>query len=593
MSCEPQSCSDLSVMHTPKRSVLSSAVSSPNLGTPQSNIERETCTGWTPYFAEEYSVFNSTPGRLINCHTFTPSQVWNTSRENITTEIDPQIEYLDDNDDDGSTSNLKCKELIPSVYDSLTEGFRTYNSGGRSVTPNNLRNKVEELFSGQTATPPASISKKSRKLEHSLSNTAFNKLRLFCTTPTTVRQNTSSSVFADPTLSSHESCFEKEAEIHSTGLGFSENDIFYSLLNKGTDASCNWSMHTGLYHDNTNFLGPSHDTLPHNSDILDFEPFSPEKSDRIDLSHSSVMPFKLSNKKNFNSSLRNLSTTGVNPGLLLSRKSSSSMSSTSKELSSSVAPSSKKFGNLIPYQHQRREYLRSQEKRKFNQSLRDWKKRRVYDSETENSPAESPTRSDHLGGKRQCKGEILYYSKSATKRSLFTTKTCGDSSPESFAKLPPTSTQIQVKLTIDSKGRAQTETFTGTSMKRRKMICPFEIFHDKASLFEDHFSDKESNISPNTYTFMTSTENFASTKMAHPRNMREEDICIVKSRNHECINQKIASEKSNNEFESFFNGKMSGDATLELQRMIAHRKKKGYAIELKRNRSPHGDFQNN
>ncbi|TQS38313.1 hypothetical protein Golomagni_01184 [Golovinomyces magnicellulatus] len=589
MSSEPPGFSGLSVMHTPKRSVLSSAISSPNLGTLESNIDRETCTGWTPYFAEEYSVFNSTPGRLINCHTFTPTQVWNNSREKVTTEIDPPIEYLDDGDD-GSSSNVKRKELIPGVHNSLIEGTRSYNSVSRSVTPNSVRNKEEGFFSGQTATPPASKSKKSRNLEHIFSsNTVFNKLRFFCATPTTVRQNTSSSVFADPTLSSHESCLEKEAEIHSAGLGFSENDIFYSSINKAIDGSYNWSMNTRLYHDSNTFSRPSHNILPPDNDILDFEPLSPEKSDRVDPSHSSVMPLKLLNNRIFNYSLRNVTTTGVNPGLLLSRKSSTSMSSTSKEFSSTVAPSSTKIRNLIPYQHQRREYLRSQEIRKFNQSSRDLKKRRVYDSETESSPAESPSRSDHLRGKRQYKDG----NKCATKRSLFPTKNHGDNGPKYFSELPPTSTQIEVKLTIDSKGRAQTETIRGASTKRRKTICPIEFNHDKTSLSKDYFSDEESDISLNTFRFITSMEKLASTKMAHSRNFREENIHTVKSHQCERMSREIASENVD-EIESFFSRKkMSGDATLELQRMIAHRRKKGYAIELKRNRSPYGDSKNN
>ncbi|KAL2124221.1 hypothetical protein VTJ04DRAFT_586 [Mycothermus thermophilus] len=58
---------------TPQRTPVSAALPSPVFETPKPNTGRlDESTGWTPRFAEEYSVFNATPGNLRGCQTSYP-----------------------------------------------------------------------------------------------------------------------------------------------------------------------------------------------------------------------------------------------------------------------------------------------------------------------------------------------------------------------------------------------------------------------------------------------------------------------------------------------------------------------------------------
>src|SRR5450756_466542 len=53
---------------TPTQTPTSGQFPSPTFQTPRNSSNFENRSGWTPTFAEEYSVFNSTPGRLTSSH---------------------------------------------------------------------------------------------------------------------------------------------------------------------------------------------------------------------------------------------------------------------------------------------------------------------------------------------------------------------------------------------------------------------------------------------------------------------------------------------------------------------------------------------
>ncbi|KFY25878.1 hypothetical protein V493_04404 [Pseudogymnoascus sp. VKM F-4281 (FW-2241)] len=138
MSWEPQTHSfgdPNAQTPTPQQTPTSAAFRESALRTPQGNINAfDAQSGWTPTFAEDYTVFNATPGRLTNTHStfepFSPGQ---------TTLGPPAHEGVFDN------SNTK--------------------------TPNRSNQRLREPLSGQTATPPRStvkdLKKERRKLEKS------------------------------------------------------------------------------------------------------------------------------------------------------------------------------------------------------------------------------------------------------------------------------------------------------------------------------------------------------------------------------------------------------------------------------------------
>lgn len=105
------------------------------MGTPQGNINAfDTQSGWTPTFAEDYTVFNATPGRLTNTQsTFEPFSPNNPS-------------------------------LAPAAHEG---GFENPDT----KTPNRPNQRLREPLSGQTATPPRStvkdLEKERRGLEKS------------------------------------------------------------------------------------------------------------------------------------------------------------------------------------------------------------------------------------------------------------------------------------------------------------------------------------------------------------------------------------------------------------------------------------------
>ncbi|KFZ08515.1 hypothetical protein V501_05918 [Pseudogymnoascus sp. VKM F-4519 (FW-2642)] len=120
---------------TPQQTPTSAAFRESALGTPQGNINAfDTRSGWTPTFAEDYTVFNATPGRLTNTQsTFEPFSLGNPT-------------------------------LGSSAHEGVFENSDT-------KTPNRPNQRLREPLSGQTATPPRStakdLKKERRRLEKS------------------------------------------------------------------------------------------------------------------------------------------------------------------------------------------------------------------------------------------------------------------------------------------------------------------------------------------------------------------------------------------------------------------------------------------
>ncbi|KAI0834797.1 hypothetical protein F5Y06DRAFT_148358 [Hypoxylon sp. FL0890] len=165
---------------TPKQTPTSAAFPSSVFETPKNNrASFEESSGWTPQFAEEYSVFNSTPGNLkasshsqvVDFSISTPFRSSNHKRplstDSLAAEIATHVTHFSPN------PNLPLPPVDPSRRLSSSPGALVT---GQSPTEAGFRTGLEQLSSQkacrdigqgdktQTATPPPSTHKGKRRL---------------------------------------------------------------------------------------------------------------------------------------------------------------------------------------------------------------------------------------------------------------------------------------------------------------------------------------------------------------------------------------------------------------------------------------------
>ncbi len=178
---------------TPKRTPISAVLPSPVFETPKSSQGRfDESTGWTPRFAEEYSVFNSTPGNLRGSRTpfpdFGPStpypgggagQKRSLSTDGIGLGVVVNV------DEQAPSPNLSLPPVDPSkvlgsspvplatpTFDrSGAAGQLAESSVSRSAKKVRRGTATADTQGGQTATPPPSARKGERKLAPKLDTT--------------------------------------------------------------------------------------------------------------------------------------------------------------------------------------------------------------------------------------------------------------------------------------------------------------------------------------------------------------------------------------------------------------------------------------
>ncbi|KAI1374978.1 hypothetical protein F4677DRAFT_149957 [Hypoxylon crocopeplum] len=172
---------------TPKQTPTSAGFPSSVFETPKNNrASFEETSSWTPRFAEEYSVFNSTPGNLrgsqgpfVDFSISTPYRSSNHKRplstEHIAVEIATHVTHFSPN------LNLPLPPVdpsrrLPSSPDPLVTGpsptelgFRT----GSQQQPKKVYRDAAQEAQAQTATPPPSTHKGKRRLAPKLQTDAM------------------------------------------------------------------------------------------------------------------------------------------------------------------------------------------------------------------------------------------------------------------------------------------------------------------------------------------------------------------------------------------------------------------------------------
>lgn len=160
---------------TPKQTPTSFVFPSPVFETPKNNHGSfENSSGWTPRFAEEYSVFNTTPGNLraSQAH-FVDFPVSNPyghkrplSAENIAVEIATHVNHLSPNPS-LHLPPVDPSRRLPSSPGPLTASHNPAESElseSQERGAKNIRREDPQEDQAQTATPPPSARKPERKL---------------------------------------------------------------------------------------------------------------------------------------------------------------------------------------------------------------------------------------------------------------------------------------------------------------------------------------------------------------------------------------------------------------------------------------------
>ncbi|KAI2630792.1 hypothetical protein GGR54DRAFT_170097 [Hypoxylon sp. NC1633] len=164
---------------TPKQTPTSAGFPGSVFETPKNNrASFEESSGWTPRFADEYSVFNSTPGNLrasqgsfVDFSVSTPYESLNHKRplstEHIAAEIATHVTHF------SSTPNLPLPPVDPSRRllsspDALVTGQSPtepgFGSQQQQQQPKKICRDVAQESKIQTATPPPSTQKGKRRL---------------------------------------------------------------------------------------------------------------------------------------------------------------------------------------------------------------------------------------------------------------------------------------------------------------------------------------------------------------------------------------------------------------------------------------------
>lgn len=400
------SCYSFGNPPTPTRTPTSA---SPNTQTPRNKSDFENRTGWTPTFAEEYSVFHATPGRLTGNHSFeasTPRPSTASSQnqhfptlDDSTSEFSTHVQHISPNPNATTLSSSHQFTTSPNLFSPTQSRFDDISKP--KVTPRLPKKRLEEAFSGQTATPPASATKGSRRLapkkskgmmqndsqdsQYGNSQTPSQNLD-FMSYPSTSGDffYPMSAPATAPVYSNPKSFWDPDANMGGMDLDFTTDDA--GMFTTGIHHVSNpldWGKDNQMFQDSINAPLPSQNE-PQSPVIIKRQrplaPKLPTTSMSLDFNSNTASddPFSALSLDG-----------GVDPGLLFSQSNSTSLSRTFEKAPDSTSRPATGHVNLTPYQHQIRDFRRDQEENRRSRSSRD----NIKPRRTDRSSISSPTKS--------------------------------------------------------------------------------------------------------------------------------------------------------------------------------------------------------
>ncbi|PMD58124.1 uncharacterized protein K444DRAFT_532479 [Hyaloscypha bicolor E] len=472
---------------TPTQTPTSGQFPSPTFQTPRNNSNFESRSGWTPTFAEEYSVFNSTPGRLTSSqHNFVesstpgPSTASAQSRRlsttgDITAELASHVHHFSPNPGLPLPPVDPSNQLPSSPGPYSTTHNRFDDSATKKITPRKPKKRLEEAFSGQTATPPASTSKGSRKLAPKISTDKMQNESQDChygnsQTPThhpNVLPFTSSSAeffypmsapATAPVFANTKPFWDPDASMSGMDLDFPADVDLFNTSSHRISNSFDWGRSNQMFQETVNVSQPS--TQPEQTTTSKRQrPLAPKLPTTTAQLGASLPPFDFDSAAVSDDpfSVANLGG-GVDPGLLFSRTNSVSMPSGFGDSALPPARPVTSHMELKPYQHQLRESQRDQEELRRSRGSRENSKNRRIERGTVSSPIKGPSRPGlqrSISDSRSKRTQDRVISRTGR---ISPVKHQRPISLTSIPEFPAPRTRTEVKFTIDANGRARTET---------------------------------------------------------------------------------------------------------------------------------------
>jgi len=428
---------------TPTQTPTSAQFPSPTFQTPRNNSNFENRSGWTPTFAEEYSVFNSTPGRLtssqynfVETSTPRPSTASTQNRRlsatgDIAAELASHVHHFSPN------TGLPLPPVDPSnqlpsspgPYSTTRNQFD--DSATKKITPRQPKKRLEEAFSGQTATPPASASKGSRKLAPKLATDKmqndsqgghYGNSQTPTQHPNIMPFPSSAAEFfypmsapaTAPVFTNTKPFWDPDASLSGMDLDFTTDVDIFNTNSHRISNSFDWGRNNQMFQETVNVSQPSSQPEQQTITSKRQRPLAPKLPTTTAELAASLPHFDFNNAAVSDDpfSVATLGG-GVDPGLLFSRTNSMSMSSAFDDAALPATRPATSHLELKPYQHQLRESQRDQEELRRSRSSRETSKARRLERATVSSPIKASARpelqrsvSDSRGKRPQGKSDV-------------------------------------------------------------------------------------------------------------------------------------------------------------------------------------------
>ncbi|KAH7360534.1 hypothetical protein BKA65DRAFT_392053 [Rhexocercosporidium sp. MPI-PUGE-AT-0058] len=521
---------------TPTQTPTSGQFPSPTtFQTPRNSSSFENRGGWTPTFAEEYSVFNATPGRLTSAQqhfseasTPRPSTASTHNRRlsagDFAAELATHVHHLSPNPSLSLPPVDPSNQLPSSPGPYPTTQGRFDDNLNNQVTPRKPRKRLEEAFSSQTATPPATKSKGSRKLAPKLptdtmQNDSQDSHYGASQTPTHQQSlmsfpSSTSEFFypmsapaTAPVFTNTKPFWDPDASMGGMDLDFSTDDP--SMFNVGPHRMSNsfdWGRSNQMFQETVNVPTPTPNITMQSeqSTTKRQRPLAPKlPKSTTELLPSTLAPFDFNNVSASEDPFSPSALGGVDPGLLFSRNNPLTMPSEFQDVQLPPTRPVTSHVELKPYQHQLRESIRDQEELRRSRGSRESSRNRRFERGTASSPVKGSARPGlqrSISESRGRRSQDRTLSRPSTGR-ISPIKHQRPSNLMSIPEMERPQTRTEVKFTIDANGRARTETVLVEGDPRTSRGGPLARSEGwESSQYDESSSDDEPILVPSRNT---------------------------------------------------------------------------------------------